>query len=232
MDQDPTIRVLGWSGTARSRAITQGDGLSPFARAATCAPVRASPTPAPVDLPAKPLPPSHASVWFWVEATVRPVAEIQRTLPPLADGIVSVRDLARLTGRHVRAVLQAVRDGRLQRADVSRRYGVCVAASGADVLAWRARTFSAVLAAARIDRPALPPDDAGWRTVHAVAAASGLSYATTYRRLCAIGRPQLTWDADTPFRAQRRVHLPVGDEPTLAAGAVLGTSAGGGASEG
>jgi hypothetical protein len=160
------------------------------------------------------------AVWFWIETTVRPVPPRQPSLPPLADGVISVRELARLTGRHERAVLQAVRSGRLRRADVPRGYGVCVIASAADVLAWQFTSFAAVLEAARIDRPGLPSDSNGWRTIQAVATATGLCYATACRRLSAASLPELTWDAGTPFRLQRRVYLPAGEEHRLTTGAV------------
>src|SRR5687767_6330044 len=101
------------------------------------------------------------SPWFWVERPLAPVDGrllYAATLPP---GILSVRELARRTGRHPEAVAEAVRSGRIPRAGRDARLGLLARASDDDVRRWRAPSLAEALAAARRADPALPDDEAG-----------------------------------------------------------------------
>ncbi|WP_310568592.1 hypothetical protein [Gemmatimonas sp.] len=80
--------------------------------------------------------------------------------------------------------------------------------SDAQLEQWRARSLEAVLA----DFPALPQRESEWRTVSQVARHIGASHqvaAFRLERLAAAGEvTMLEWEADTPFRRQRRFWLP------------------------
>jgi hypothetical protein len=128
-----------------------------------------------------------------------------RWLPP---GLYSIRELATRLGRHPKAVTDAVRQGRIPRVTGPWLRGVAARVSDAQLEQWRARSLEAVLA----DLPALPQRKSEWRTVSQVALHIGASHqvaAFRLQRLAAAGEvTMLEWEADTPFRRQRRFWLP------------------------
>lgn len=128
-----------------------------------------------------------------------------RSLPP---GLYSIQELATLLGRHPKAVTDAVRNGRIPRVTGPCLRRVAARVSDEQLDLWRARSLEAVLA----DFPALSQRTSEWRTVSQVARRIGVSYQVAAFRLQRLGAagvvPMIEWEADTPFRRQRRFWLP------------------------
>lgn len=128
-----------------------------------------------------------------------------RSLPP---GLYSIQELASRLGRHPKAVTDAVRQGRIPRVTGPWLRGVAARVSDAQLEQWRSRSLEAVLAGC----PTLSQRTREWRTVSQIARRMGASYqvaAFRLERLAAAGVvPMLEWEADTPFRRQRRFWLP------------------------
>ena len=116
--------------------------------------------------------------------------------------------LARALGRSRRTVRAAIARGAIP---MVRRLpsGECVVRVTPTQLAcWRARSFPEVLATARLATPSLPAAEQEWRSVDDLARAYGLTQSVVLRTAARIRVPLLTWDADGPFRPQRRLWEP------------------------
>ncbi len=126
----------------------------------------------------------------------------------LPAGLYSIGELATRLGRHPKAVTDALRQGRIPRAEGPWLRGVAARVSDEQLAHWRAVPVEEAVAR----HPALPQRATGWRTVSEVAHRIGTSYQVAefrLERLAAAGTvPMLEWETATPFRRQRRFWLP------------------------
>lgn len=138
-------------------------------------------------------------MWFSVRA---------RLGAPSSPHSIRPEEVSRRTGRSLSAIRAALRQGRIPRAPppgpVLGRRTCFVWATEEDLRAWTVEPVERVLARSA----GLPQDPAGWRSVHEVSQALGISYDAAARWIRRRSPPRLTWGAGTPFRPELRFWLP------------------------
>jgi hypothetical protein len=162
---------------------------------------------------------AEKAIWF--------IAEVALRRSGMAADMYTVHEVARQTGRSPGAILKAVRDGRLSRAERAVSHHarrILIHATSDDLEGWRVRSTADVLR----EHPDLPQDPAGWVAVSDLAGRLRLSYtaaATLIRRT----RPrELRWRGG-PFREEVRYWIPdalnLMPGPTLDRGATVQSDA-------